>query len=313
MSAIFYIGKRTLLDILRTPVFWVTIILAGFICFSILFWGWHQIEREFENGFPEGGSIEFEMGKDSGDDDGFGHGQRGSGDWNPLSSIKPEVIIMWYVYGITVGFGSLLGIYIMLGLIGRELDRRTIELLLSRPLSRTHIYLGKLVGGWISLIIFMAVMAAWTLISMQVGGMGIQEGYFEALLMGTLAPIFISSVTLVMTLWMHWILAGFLGNVILFASSTMGLFMIKILGVEVLKMTWPVRVIYKILPPMNVIGQNATDHLETDTWSRFVFGMFEQLAPSAEDGLYTEMWQVYVYFAVVLIIGWLSFFRRQFT
>jgi hypothetical protein len=233
--------------------------------------------------------------------------------FDPFEQIKPEVIMLWYTYGITVGFGCLLGIYIMLGLIGRELDRRTIELLLARPINRTQIYLGKLFGGWVTLVIFMVLMGLWSLLVMEIGGMGIQKGYFTALAIGILGPIFISTITLVLSLWMHWILAGFLGTVLLFASSTGGLFMIKMLGVEVLKMNWTVMAIYKILPPMNVIGQKAVEHLESDSWSRFVTGVFAQLAPSAADGLYTEMWHVYAYLAVVLFLGWLSFFRRQFS
>jgi ABC-type transport system involved in multi-copper enzyme maturation permease subunit len=197
--------------------------------------------------------------------------------------------------------------------MGKELERRTIELLISRPVTRTHIYLGKLLGGWISLVIFMIVIGAWSLLSMKISGMGVQKDYITALAYGTLGPIFISSISYVLSLWMHWILAGFLGTVINFGASTSGLFMIKMLGISVLKMKWPVFIIYKILPPMNVIGQVATDHLQTDTWSRFVQGMFEQMAPSAADGLYTQMWHVYVYLAVILVIGWLSFSRRQFS
>ena len=91
------------------------------------------------------------------------------------------------------------------------------------------------------------------------------------------------------------------------------MFMLKLLGIELLKLEWPVRIIYKILPPMNVIGQQATDHLETDMWFRFVYGMFEDLGPTAADGLYTQMWQVWAYLGVILVLSWLSFFRRQFT
>ncbi|MCX6645244.1 MAG: ABC transporter permease subunit [bacterium] len=337
MAAIYYIGKRTLFDILRTPVFWVTLLLAGFICFAILFWGWHQVQWEIDHGISGSNSIQFgpDFGEEPGSDtspgapndsgandesgpDSIGRGGGGPyGDqdmgFDPLANIKPEVMMLWFAYGITIGLGCLLGIYVMLGLIGKELERRTIELLISRPVTRTQIYLGKLIGGWVSLVIFMIIMGAWSLLSMQIGGMGIQKGYIVALTYGTLGPIFISTISFVLSLWMHWILAGFLGTVINFGASTAGLLFIQLLGVQVLKMKWPVLIIYKILPPMNVIGQQAIEHLQTDTWSRFVKEFFGQMAPSAADGVYTQMWHVYVYFAVILIIGWLSFFRRQFS
>ncbi|MCK4719720.1 ABC transporter permease subunit [bacterium] len=305
MASVYYIAKRTLLDILQTPVFWVSLALAGFICFSILFWGWRDIQSQINT---ETGMVKLEH------HDGHGFPMEDNFDeLDPLSNIKPETFILWFVYGITIGISSLLGIYIMLGLIGREMDRRTIDLLIARPVSRSQIYMGKLFAGWVSLVIFMALIGGWSLICMQLGGMGVQKNYVTALAYGTLAPIFISTITMVFTLWMHWLVAGFLANIILFASSTTGLFMIKLLGVEVLKMKVPVLVIYKILPPMNVIGQHATNNLETDAWFRMVQWFLEGMGPTAADGLYTEMWHVGAYFAIVFILGWLSFFRRQFT
>jgi ABC-type transport system involved in multi-copper enzyme maturation permease subunit len=306
MASVYYIAKRTLLDILRTPVFWVTLALAGFICFSILYWGWHSIQTEIDD---ITGLVELERH----DEHGFPIEKNEMDEFDPFSNIKPETFILWFVYGITIGLSSLLGIYRMLGLIGREMDRRTIDLLIARPVSRSQIYMGKLFAGWISLLIFMALIGGWSLICMQLGGMGVQKNYVTALAYGTLAPIFISTITMVFTLWMHWLVAGFLANIILFASSTTGILMIKVLGIETLKMKVPVLVIYKILPTMNVIGQHATNNLETDAWFRMVQWFLEGMGPTAADGLYTEMWHVGAYFAIVFILGWLSFFRRQFA
>ena len=44
MFAIFYIGKRTLFDILSTGVFWVAVGLAVGLCFVILYLGWQAAQ-----------------------------------------------------------------------------------------------------------------------------------------------------------------------------------------------------------------------------------------------------------------------------
>ncbi len=316
MFAVFYIGKRTLFDILRAGVFWVAVALAGFIIFSMLYWGWRQIEAE-----PDGGRSGFrsraapaqeEPGK-KGDDPSRPVSESPTSDWDPLSQMKPENVILWHVYAITIGFANLLAIFVMMGLLGREIERRTIDMLIARPVSRGQIFLGKLLAGWVALAIFMILLTGWSLVCMVWGGMGLQPNYINACAIGTLAPFLVSAITLLFTIWMRGFLAGLLGVIVTFASGTTGMFMLKLLGIELLKLEWPVRIIYKILPPMNVIGQQATDHLETDMWFRFVYGMFEDLGPTAADGLYTQMWQVWAYLGVILVLSWLSFFRRQFT
>jgi ABC-type transport system involved in multi-copper enzyme maturation permease subunit len=312
MFAIFYIAKRNIQDILRTGVFWVAVGLAGFICFSMLYWGWRQIEPHVSNQQVRHAPF----AQDMTDPDNPRH-PRGfedqSNDWDPLASIKPENIILLYAYGITIFFANLLAIFIMMGLIGRELDRRTIDLLVSRPVSRSQILTGKLLAGWASIVIFMALMAIWTIVCQMWGGMGLKAGYLNACAIGTVAPLLVGAITLVLSIWMRGFLAGLLSVVMTSAAGTTGMILIKLLGIEVLKLKWPVWFLYKILPPMNVIGEAAVEHLQSDLWLRYARGMFEGIGPVAADGIYSEMWHVWVYLGVVLIVGWLSFFRREFT
>jgi len=312
MFAIFYIAKRNLQDILRTGVFWVAIGLAGFICFSMLYWGWRQIEPEVSNQQTRRPPF----AQDLTDPDNPRHPpafEDESNSWDPLASIKPENIILLYAYGITIFFANLVAIFVVLGLIGRELDRRTIDLLVSRPVSRTQILTGKLLAGWASIVIFMALMAVWTIVCQVWGGMGLRPGYLNACAIGTVAPLLVGAITLVLSIWMRGFLAGLLSVVMISASGTAGMILIKLLGIEILKLKWPVWFLYKILPPMNVIGEAAAEHLESDLWLRYARSMFEGIGPKVADGIYSEMWHVWVYLAIVLILGWLSFFRREFT
>jgi len=303
MLAVFYIGKRTLFDILRTGVFWIALGLTAALCFIILFWGWHQVELEQRS---YGHGTYTDMGP---------HGSMGyqEDNWNPLTKIEPETWISYYVYGVTIMFANLLSIFIMMGLIGREIDRRTVELLLARPVSRGQIYLGKLLAGWMSLVLFMVVTLLWTMFCQVIGGMGLQPDYIKAWGVGVLSPIIIGAMTYVMTIWMKGFLAGLIGTVVMIGSGTVGNLVIKLLGKEVLKLDLGVYVLYRILPPLNVIGQKAVEHIQTDAWFNFAKAFFEGMLPAAEDGIYTEMWQVWAYLGVVVLVGWLSFFRRQFS
>ena len=45
MAPIYYIGKRTLFDILRTGVFWGAVVIVYFLCFAMLYWGWHATQQ----------------------------------------------------------------------------------------------------------------------------------------------------------------------------------------------------------------------------------------------------------------------------
>jgi hypothetical protein len=143
--------------------------------------------------------------------------------------------------------------------------------------------------------------------------MDVHPEYLKAVGIGALSPCLVGAITLFMTIWLRGFLAGLLVTIMTFSAVTSGLSMIKLLGVEVLKLDWLVRGLFKILPPLNVIGQQATEYLESDLWFSLARGMFEELSPTAADGLYSELWHVGAYFGIVLIASWLSFFRRQFN
>ena len=300
MFAFYYIGKRSLFDILRTSVFWVALILLSAIIFSILFWGWRAIESEEKNHPGPGIHNDFDPDPDLSVD--------------PSDLFRPEVLLQWTVYGFTIGFANLVAVFSMMGLLGRELDRKTIDILISRQVTRGHIFFGKLLAGWASIFIFMLFTTLWTLLCMQIGGMGIELNYAKACGVGILSPLIISAITLVLSMWMWGYLSGLISMVITFTSGTIGLWMLKWIGVELLKFDLAVKIIIRALPPMSVIGQTATENIDSQLWTNMVKGIGnDSLLPGPADGLYTEMWQVFAYLGIVLLAGWLSFFRRQFN
>jgi ABC-type transport system involved in multi-copper enzyme maturation permease subunit len=57
-------------------------------------------------------------------------------------------------------FGSLIAIFIGVGLVNKEIERRSIHPLLAKPLSRDEFFLGKFAGLAFTLLLNVAVMAA---------------------------------------------------------------------------------------------------------------------------------------------------------
>ncbi len=57
-------------------------------------------------------------------------------------------------------FGTLIAIFIGVGLVSKEIERRSLYPLLAKPLSRDEFFLGKFVGLGFTLLVNVAVMAA---------------------------------------------------------------------------------------------------------------------------------------------------------
>lgn len=56
------------------------------------------------------------------------------------------------------GFGMLLAIFLGVSVVTREIERRTVYVLLSKPLGRGRYLLGKLLGVWFTLVIALSAM-----------------------------------------------------------------------------------------------------------------------------------------------------------
>ena len=57
-------------------------------------------------------------------------------------------------------FGTLIAIFIGVGLVAKEIDRRSLHALLAKPLSREEFFLGKFVGLGVTLLVNVALMTA---------------------------------------------------------------------------------------------------------------------------------------------------------
>ena len=57
-------------------------------------------------------------------------------------------------------FGILLGLFLGVGVVGRDVDRRIVYVMVSKPISRFQYLVGRAVGVWLSVAMSLALMAA---------------------------------------------------------------------------------------------------------------------------------------------------------
>jgi ABC-type transport system involved in multi-copper enzyme maturation permease subunit len=80
-------------------------------------------------------------------------------------------------------FGAAIAILVGVGLIHKEVDRRTIFTILSKPVSRTEFLLGKFAGLVVTLWIQVAIMAAGFVLVSWMAGAPVTAGHAKAMLL----------------------------------------------------------------------------------------------------------------------------------
>jgi ABC-type transport system involved in multi-copper enzyme maturation permease subunit len=83
-------------------------------------------------------------------------------------------------------FGTLIAVFIGVGLVSKEIERRSLFPLLAKPLSRDEFYLGKFLGLGFTLLVNIAVMAAGLYLTLLATGWG-----FDPLLLRAIYPIYL--------------------------------------------------------------------------------------------------------------------------
>jgi ABC-type transport system involved in multi-copper enzyme maturation permease subunit len=93
-------------------------------------------------------------------------------------------------------FGTLIAVFIGVGLVNKEMERRSLYPLLAKPLSRSEFFLGKFAGLALTLLVNVAVMtlglyAALLLAGRGLGWAGIAKGVY-AIYLGVLLVVALS-------------------------------------------------------------------------------------------------------------------------
>src|SRR5258708_27010866 len=77
-------------------------------------------------------------------------------------------------------FGTLIAVFIGVGLVSKEIERRSLYPLLAKPLSRDEFLLGKFVGLGVTLLVNVGVMTLGLYLTLLATGRGIDWSLLKA-------------------------------------------------------------------------------------------------------------------------------------
>ncbi len=193
-------------------------------------------------------------------------------------------------------WGMFLAVFASAGLIPSVLEPGRIELLLSKPVSRTHILLGRYVGNVlvVSCNIVYLVMGVWAIL-------GVKTGIWSPLFLVSIATtIFVFAVLLSVVIFIGVLfesaalstmiaVALMIMSPILAQTSTM----LRLLSSEWSRQVW--RTLYYSLPKVYDLGKMTLDAIQSQTFGGFM-----------------PIWTSALFAAVVLGGALLIFARRDF-
>jgi ABC-2 type transport system permease protein len=194
------------------------------------------------------------------------------------------------------GFGMFLAVFASAGLIPNVLEPGRIELLLSKPVSRTHILLGRYVGNVlvVSCNIIYLVVGVWTIL-------GIKTGIWSPLFLISIATtifafaVLLSVVILIGVLFESAALATMVAAALMIVSLVLAQtsIMLRLLSSEWSRQLW--RTLYYSLPKVYDLGRMTLNAIQSRTFDGFM-----------------PIWTSALFAAVVLGVSLVIFARRDF-
>jgi ABC-type transport system involved in multi-copper enzyme maturation permease subunit len=194
------------------------------------------------------------------------------------------------------GFGMFLAVFASAGLIPSVLEPGRIELLLSKPVSRTHILLGRYVGNVlvVSCNIIYLVLGVWTIL-------GIKTGIWSPVFLISIATtiftfaVLLSVVILIGVLFESAALATMVAAALMILSLVLAQIniMLRLLSSEWSRQIW--RTLYYALPKVYDLGKMTLDAIRNRTFDGFM-----------------PIWTSALFAVVVLTGALLIFARRDF-
>jgi ABC-type transport system involved in multi-copper enzyme maturation permease subunit len=144
-------------------------------------------------------------------------------------------------------FGTVIALFIGVGLVSKEIERRSLYPLLAKPLTRDELYLGKFLGLAFTLLVNTAAMAAGLFLTLLATGRGA-----DVPLLAAIYAIFLS-LLLVVAIAM---LFSTMTSIVLSAVSTLGVVIAGRFSDVIRNMKqvapgapeWLVKVLYGVLP-----------------------------------------------------------------
>jgi len=220
-------------------------------------------------------------------------GRQGPGDANVDRLVRG-------VYGGIATFlytwGMFLAVFASAGLVPSVLEPGRIELLLSKPLSRTHILLGRFAGNVLVVLLntTFLVLGVWTILGVKTGIWS--AGFLIAIATTTFIFAVLLAVVVLIGVWLESAAAATMITVALMIISPIlaqTSLMMRLLSSEWSRNLW--RVLYYALPKVYEVGKMTLDAIQSRTF-----------------GGYTPIWTSALFGAVMLGAALALFARRDF-
>lgn len=194
-------------------------------------------------------------------------------------------------------FGTAIAVFVGVGLVSKELDRRSLYPLMAKPITRDEFLLGKFAGLSFTLLVNVMVMAAGLYLTLLLTGRGA-----DLRLLAAVFPIFLSlvltvSLALLFSIFTSTALAAF-GSMILVIAGRFSDVIRNMGEVAPGAPAWLIQGLYFALP----------NYRNFDFKDRVVYGD----PVSAGDLVWVAVYAA-VYTSVVLGVALLSFRRREFV
>ncbi|HYE79770.1 MAG TPA: ABC transporter permease subunit [bacterium] len=211
--------------------------------------------------------------------------------------------------GFYVFFGSLLAIFIGMGLLANELDRRSIYTLISKPLDRMMIFFGKLGGCYLALTVYAVLLWVVDAGLLLYFGIGLKFSMLPAYFVASIVPLTLAALTLYLSTIAKPLVAGFWAIVLMFASNNFGTGMLAMITKSVLRLEdQEVDWFFLLLPPQRPVGLYAVNFLITEPLTRF---FVTRAFPITSDPSILAL--PVVYLAAILLIAYATFSRKEFN
>lgn len=303
-----YLTRHTCLDILRTRLYWVITgfaLVASLVCVLLMFLlAYPDMQQEGISG------VELVAGA-------YLMGDTPTNvpiPDDPLAAardLKEGVTLLTSIFlqALYVFFGSLLAIFIGMGLLANELERRSIYTLISKPLDRMMIFFGKLGGSFLSLVVYAVVIWAFDAALLAYFGLGVRLNILPAFVVAAMVPMILASLTLAISTRTWALVAGFLSIVLMFTSNNVGtgiqsIILKQMLRVPAEKADW----YFLLMPPQRPVGLYSVNFLIEDPLTRF---FVSRAFPLTSDPAILAL--PVLYLSIILLFAWWSFRKQEFN
>ena len=210
-------------------------------------------------------------------------------------------------------FSNLAAIFLMMGLLPGELERRSIYTLLSKPLSRSDVFFGKLFGGWSAIIVFNFALGLMLTVFMFLAGTPFKPKFLLVALISSLSPMMFGTIALVLGTFLRTTAVSFFTIVLLFFSADVGSMTIYGVGHELLKWETLTDILLKYLPPLAKIKLLVGAFINYNLFT----GLTDLFQTMNVYKIYNKWWLnalfVAAYFLVLIVAGWGIFRKKEFN